>query len=66
MLILHGGDYNLTDADGHTSMYVAAMEGYTDCALAHLDSAVGRDILSLPSRVSGDTPLHECVKHGMR
>ena len=56
----------MTDADGHTPMYLAAKHGYEKSVLAHLDSAIGRDILSLPSKVTRDTPLHECVKLGLR
>ena len=65
-LILHGADYNIVDEHGATSMYVAAKAGLEACVLAHLDGAVGRDILSLPVYRTGDTPLHECVRHGMR
>jgi ankyrin repeat protein len=44
-LILNGADYNAVDEFGRTSMYLAAQNGFNACILAHLDNAVGRDIL---------------------
>lgn len=51
-LILNGADYNATNQYGHTSLYIAAMQGSEDIVLTHLRNAVGRDILSLPVKDS--------------
>ncbi|GFS93382.1 hypothetical protein NPIL_118731 [Nephila pilipes] len=64
-LIQYGADYNAVDERGRTSLYIATQFGYEDCALAHLKNAVGRDILSLPSFETFDTPLHFAVSRGM-
>lgn len=64
-LIQYGADYNAVDERGRTSLYIAAQFGYEGCALAHLKNAVGRDILSLPSFETFDTPLHFAVGRGM-
>ncbi|GBM60486.1 Serine/threonine-protein phosphatase 6 regulatory ankyrin repeat subunit C [Araneus ventricosus] len=64
-LIQYGADYNAVDERGRTSLYIAAQFGYEKCVLAHLRNAVGRDILSLPSFETFDTPLHFAVSHGM-
>ncbi|GIY78030.1 hypothetical protein CDAR_232511 [Caerostris darwini] len=64
-LIQYGADYNAVDERGRTSLYIAAQFGYEACALAHLRNAVGRDILSLPSFETFDTPLHFAVSRGM-
>lgn len=53
-LILNGADYNQTNQHGHTSLYIAAQQGYEDLVLIHLDNAVGRDILSLPVQDTGN------------
>lgn len=64
-LIQYGADYNAVDERGRTSLYIAAQTGYDECVLAHLKNAVGRDILSLPSIETSDTPLHFAVSRGM-
>ncbi|XP_015924353.1 serine/threonine-protein phosphatase 6 regulatory ankyrin repeat subunit B isoform X2 [Parasteatoda tepidariorum] len=64
-LIQYGADYNAVDERGRTSLYIAAKWGYGDCILAHLKNAVGRDILSLPSFETSDTPLHFAVSRGL-
>ncbi|KFM72269.1 Serine/threonine-protein phosphatase 6 regulatory ankyrin repeat subunit B, partial [Stegodyphus mimosarum] len=64
-LIQYGADYNAVDERGRTSLYIAAKAGYEECVLAHLKNAVGRDILSLPSLETFDTPLHFAVSRGM-
>ncbi|KAI0242032.1 hypothetical protein LSAT2_015116, partial [Lamellibrachia satsuma] len=64
-LILNGADYNAVDEAGKTSLYIAAALGFEDAVLTHLRNAIGRDILSLPIQETGDTPLHECVRHSM-
>lgn len=64
-LIQYGADYNAVDEKGRTSLYIAAEAGYSDCVLALLRNAIGKDILSLPGLDTGNTPLHFCVKHGM-
>ncbi|XP_054714764.1 ankyrin repeat, PH and SEC7 domain containing protein secG-like [Uloborus diversus] len=60
-LILYGADYNAVDERGRTSLYIAAQLGHRECVMAHLKNAVGRDILSLPSFHTYDTPLHFAV-----
>uniref|UniRef100_K1Q898 Uncharacterized protein n=1 Tax=Magallana gigas TaxID=29159 RepID=K1Q898_MAGGI len=65
MLIWHGADYNAVDEYGRTSLYIAAQKSLEECVHAHLDNAIWKDILSLPAKDTGDTPLHECVKNGM-
>ena len=52
-LILNGADYNATNQYGHTSLYIAAQQGFEEIVLTHLRNAVGRDILSLPVKDSG-------------
>ena len=47
-LILNGSDYNMTDEQGRTSLYIAASRGDGESVITHLRNAVGRDILSLP------------------
>ncbi|KAG8183242.1 hypothetical protein JTE90_014415 [Oedothorax gibbosus] len=64
-LIQYGADYNAVDELGRTSLYIAAQRGFAGCVLAHLKNAVGRDILSLPSYETQDTPLHFAVRQGM-
>ncbi|OWF45349.1 ankyrin repeat, PH and SEC7 domain containing protein secG-like [Mizuhopecten yessoensis] len=64
-LIWDGADYNAVDEFGRTSLYIAAQKTFEDCVHAHLNNAIWKDILSLPSKQTGDTPLHECVKNGM-
>lgn len=64
-LIQYGADYNAVDERGRTSLYIAAQAGFDECVLAHLKNAVGRDILSLPSFETSDTPLHFAVNRGM-
>lgn len=64
-LIQYGADYNAVDELGRTSLYIAAQSGFGDCVLAHLKNAIGRDILSLPSYETMDTPLHFAVSRGM-
>lgn len=64
-MIQYGADYNAVDELGRTSLYIAAQRGFADCVLAHLKNAVGRDILSLPSYETQDTPLHFAVRQGM-
>ncbi|XP_052770602.1 serine/threonine-protein phosphatase 6 regulatory ankyrin repeat subunit C-like [Mya arenaria] len=64
-LIWNGADYNAVDERGRTSLYLAAEQGYSDCVHAHLDNAIWKDILSLPEKFTGNTPLHECVKKNM-
>lgn len=64
-LIQYGADYNAVDERGRTSLYISAQFGHKECVLAHLKNAVGRDILSLPSFETGDTPLHFAVSHCM-
>lgn len=64
-LIQYGADYNAVDECGHTSLYIATQNGFSECVLAHLKNAVGRDILSLPSFETSDTPLHFAVARGM-
>ena len=64
-LIRYGADFNAVDEHGRTSLYVAAQLGYSECVLIHLKEAVGRDILSLPSFKTSDTPLHFAVKYHM-
>ena len=56
-LILNGADYNLTDEQGRTSLYIAAELGFEDAVLTHLRNAIGRDILSLPIKVSRRSSL---------
>ena len=56
-LIWNGADYNTTDEYGRTSLYIAAEESLDDCVHAHLDSAVWKAILSLPSKETG-TDIH--------
>ncbi|KAK3094738.1 hypothetical protein FSP39_005607 [Pinctada imbricata] len=64
-LIWHGADYNAVDEYGRTSLYIAAQKALEQCVHAHLKNAIWKDILSLPAKETGDTPLHECVKNGM-
>jgi len=65
-LIINGADYNLVDESNRTSLYLAAAAGFEESILAHLDNAVGKDILSIPVKGTNETPLHECVRHGLR
>ncbi|KAL3864058.1 hypothetical protein ACJMK2_005767 [Sinanodonta woodiana] len=64
-LIWNGADYNAVDEKGRTSLYIAAQKGFERCIHAHLNNAIWRDILSLPVKETGDTPLHESVKNNM-
>ncbi|XP_052220567.1 ankyrin-1-like isoform X2 [Dreissena polymorpha] len=64
-LIWHGADYNAVDDRGCTSLYLAAEKGLSECIHVHLDNALWKDILSLPEKYKGDTPLHQCVKQNM-
>ena len=52
-LILNGADYNAVDELGRTSLYVATELGHEQALLIHLRSAVGKDILSLPVKGTG-------------
>ena len=60
-LILNGADYNATNQYGHTSLYIAAQQGFEEIVLTHLRNAVGRDILSLPVKDSGMGKSASCV-----
>ncbi|XP_064599919.1 serine/threonine-protein phosphatase 6 regulatory ankyrin repeat subunit B-like [Liolophura sinensis] len=64
-LIWNGADYNTVDELGRTSLYIAAQNGYEETIHAHLNNAIGRDILSIPVKDTRETPLHECVKHNL-
>lgn len=64
-LIRYGADFNAVDEHGRTSLFIAAQLGFSECVLIHLREAVGRDILSLPSLKTSDTPLHFAVKYHM-
>lgn len=65
LLIWNGADYNAVDEKCRTSLYLAAQNGFADCIHAHLDNAIWKDILSLPEKHTGDTPLHECVRKNL-
>ena len=53
LLILNGADYNAVDEQCRTSLYIAAQKGYEACVHAHLDSAIWKDILSIPVKNTG-------------
>lgn len=59
-LILNGADYNATDEKGRTSLYIAAESGLEEAVLCHLKNAVGRDILSLPVKETGECFNLQC------
>ncbi|XP_060600674.1 ankyrin repeat, PH and SEC7 domain containing protein secG-like [Ruditapes philippinarum] len=65
LLIWNGADYNAVDERCRTSLYLAAQQGLAQCVHAHLDNAIWKDILSLPEKHTGDTPLHECVRKNL-
>ena len=54
LLILNGADYNAVDEQCRTSLYIAAQKGYEACVHAHLDSAIWKDILSIPIKATGE------------
>ncbi|XP_071090734.1 ankyrin repeat and SOCS box protein 7-like [Haliotis cracherodii] len=64
-LIWYGADYNAVDEYGRTSLYIAAQHGFTECVHQHLNNAIRMDILSIPVKDTNETPLHECVRHGL-
>lgn len=65
ILIRFGADINAVDEKGRTSLYIAAESGFQHCVLTHLKHCEGRQILSLPSLTTSDTPLHFAVSYGM-
>lgn len=52
---MYGADYNAVDELGQTSMYIASDLGYEKALLIHLHNAVGKDILSLPVKGTGES-----------
>ncbi|CAH1783417.1 unnamed protein product [Owenia fusiformis] len=64
-LIVNGADYNKVNELGETSLNIAATLGLEECVTIQLRNAISKDILSLPTKKTGNTPLHCCVLHGM-
>ena len=51
---MNGADYNSVDEIGRNSLYIAAQLGHSMAVLQHLHNAVGKDILSLPVKATGE------------
>jgi len=52
-LMINGADYNATDGQGRTSLYIASELGHEQAVLEQLNNAYGKTILSLPVKDTG-------------
>eukprot|EP00948_MAST-09A_sp_MAST-9A-sp1_P001105 g1105.t1 len=62
LLLMHGADYSLVDAEGRTALHLASMFGHMSCAALLLEC--GSDELLEIGDHHGNTPLHVAAAYG--
>ena len=62
LLLMHGADYTLVDAEGKTGLHLACANGHLDCVALLLEC--GSDELLEIGDHHGNTPLHLASSQG--